>query len=110
MTVRTTTTIEANGSGTLTAAVLRVVLEEFPDDAAVHVRHEDSQRDGASWNVRATITGESAHQPRPEAFTCLEHKPRQHRDGKEPWCDSCRLTSDGREPMRLGGARYGRQG
>jgi hypothetical protein len=24
----------------------------------------------------------------------------QHRDGKEPWCPTCKLTSDGRTPQR----------
>lgn len=27
------------------------------------------------------------------------HKAVQHRDGKEPWCNHCKLTEDGRVPM-----------
>lgn len=27
-----------------------------------------------------------------------EHKPVQHRDGKEPWCDACQLTAAFKEP------------
>ncbi len=110
MTVRTTTTIEANGPGTLTAAVRRAVLEDFPDDAAVHVRHEDSRREGTFWNVRATVTGESALRQQPSAAVPAthDHQPRQHRDGNERWCDECHLTSDLRELVRLGGARFGR--
>lgn len=30
---------------------------------------------------------------------CRHHQPRQHRDGKEPWCNECHLTEDGREPQ-----------
>lgn len=28
-----------------------------------------------------------------------DHKPVQHRDGKEPWCNHCKLTEDGRVPV-----------
>lgn len=31
-------------------------------------------------------------------INCSNHQPRQHRDGKEPWCNHCGLTEDGREP------------
>lgn len=27
-----------------------------------------------------------------------DHKPVQHRDGKQPWCKTCGLTSTGQEP------------
>lgn len=37
---------------------------------------------------------------------CPNHQARQHRDGKEPWCNDCHLTEDGREPVTLGGARF----
>lgn len=33
---------------------------------------------------------------------CSHHQARQHRDGKEPWCNHCGLTTDGREPARRG--------
>lgn len=29
---------------------------------------------------------------------CPDHKPRQHRDGKPPWCKLCRLTAEGKVP------------
>jgi hypothetical protein len=29
---------------------------------------------------------------------CSNHQARQHRDGKEPWCNHCGLTEGGREP------------
>ena len=38
---------------------------------------------------------------------CSNHHAVQHRDGKEPWCNECHLTKDGREPVTLGGARFG---
>jgi hypothetical protein len=111
VTVSTTTTIEAHGSGTLTAALLRTVLQDFPEDAVVHVRHEDSQQDGTFWNVRATVTGTSTPDDaaEPLAPACPNHQARQHRDGREPWCNECHLTEDGRTPVRLGGARFARQ-
>ena len=34
---------------------------------------------------------------------CDDHRPVQHRDGKEPWCESCRLTKDFRHPRSLFG-------
>jgi hypothetical protein len=33
-----------------------------------------------------------------EPRTQHDHKAVQHRDGKEPWCQECRLTADYREP------------
>lgn len=106
MTVSTTTTIEAHGSGTLTAAMLRTVLQDFPDDAAVHVRHEDSQREGTFWNVSATVTGSSTLAAETAVTACPNHQTRQHRDGREPWCNECHLAEDGRTPVRLSGARF----
>lgn len=35
-----------------------------------------------------------------EHLTSDEHKPVQHRDGKQPWCPVCKLTADGRTPTR----------
>lgn len=32
---------------------------------------------------------------------CSNHKPVQHRDGKEPWCKKCGLTEDYRRPGTL---------
>ena len=32
------------------------------------------------------------------ATACPNHKPVQHRDGKEPWCRECGLTKDYRIP------------
>lgn len=29
---------------------------------------------------------------------CPSHNPVQHRDGKPPWCDVCKLTSDWQNP------------
>lgn len=43
----------------------------------------------------------------PEVPECAKHDPVQHRDGRERWCDSCGLTADGRDPVPLGGARFG---
>ena len=33
-----------------------------------------------------------------EEPTGHDHKPVQHRDGKERWCNTCGLTADGSEP------------
>lgn len=30
---------------------------------------------------------------------CSDHRPVQHRDGKEPWCKNCGLTGDLRVPV-----------
>ena len=30
-----------------------------------------------------------------------EHKPVQHRDGKEPWCAVCKMNADGFQPVRI---------
>lgn len=36
---------------------------------------------------------------------CRQHHPRQHRDGKPPWCASCGLTKDYKIPKsRFGDA------
>lgn len=32
---------------------------------------------------------------------CLTHIPIQHRDGKEPWCETCGMTKDGTPPGGL---------
>lgn len=42
----------------------------------------------------------------PAVPDCPNHHARQHRDGREPWCNECHLTEDGREPVTLGGARF----
>lgn len=46
----------------------------------------------------------------PDVPDCPNHHAVQHRDGKEPWCDECHLTGDGRDPVTLGGARFGSHG
>lgn len=33
------------------------------------------------------------------AAECSDHKPRQHRDGKPPWCRKCGLTAAGLVPI-----------
>lgn len=30
---------------------------------------------------------------------CTDHKPRQHRDAKPPWCDKCGLTANMEMPI-----------
>lgn len=34
-------------------------------------------------------------------ITCENHKPTQHRDGKEPWCEGCGLTKDFLKPYSM---------
>jgi len=29
---------------------------------------------------------------------CDQHKPKQHRDNKPPWCNTCGLTAEGKTP------------
>ena len=36
--------------------------------------------------------------PASSDIDCRKHQPRQHRDGKPPWCNTCGLTSEGFEP------------
>ena len=33
------------------------------------------------------------------ADKCSDHNPRQHRDGKPPWCHTCGLTKDFKAPV-----------
>jgi hypothetical protein len=33
------------------------------------------------------------------SIDCNDHKPRQHRDAKPPWCDRCGLTAGGELPV-----------
>lgn len=33
------------------------------------------------------------------SIDCNDHKPRQHRDAKPPWCDRCGLTASGELPV-----------
>lgn len=33
---------------------------------------------------------------------CVNHKPRQHRDGKSPWCEACGMTAEYETPKRFG--------
>ena len=68
------------------------------------------------FDLQATLPGLELHSPHaaahpmghshhdhnqvdPHATTCLNHEPKQHRDGKPPWCDLCGLTSSFQEPV-----------
>ena len=58
--------------------------------------------------LHVTVDDDAAPEA-PSAYdACPNHQARQHRDGKEPWCHECGRTEDGREPITLGGARFGR--
>lgn len=35
----------------------------------------------------------------PDEPICKEHEPKQHRDGKPPWCRNCGLTAGYQEPV-----------
>jgi hypothetical protein len=37
--------------------------------------------------------------PASSDIDCRNHQPRQHRDGKPPWCNECGLTESGEEPQ-----------
>jgi hypothetical protein len=76
-----TTTVEPEGYGTVNLTLI-----------AEHVTIDDDA---------GTPTGAPTSD-----IDCTHHQARQHRDGKEPWCNECGLTEDGREPVTLGGARY----
>lgn len=77
--VLTATTTDGLSTITLTLPVMRVTVDDDADPEAPGV-YDD----------------------------CPNHQPSQHRDGKEPWRNQCGRTEDRREPIRLGGARFGR--
>lgn len=65
-----------------------------------------STADGITIHAGTAIT-DALHQAADAiAEGCPNHQARQHRDGREPWCNECHLTEDGRDPVRIGGARY----
>lgn len=68
-----TTTIEPEGVGTVNLTLL-----------AEHVTIDDDT---------GTPVGPAASD-----IDCRNHQPRQHRDGKPPWCNECGLTADGQQP------------
>lgn len=46
-------TASVNGQGNLTAAQLRTLLDDIPDDAVLKIRTDSDQRDGAFWSFEA---------------------------------------------------------
>ena len=68
-----TTTTEARDLGTVNLTLIAEHIT-IDDDLGAQVGHRTSGID------------------------CSNHQARQHRDGKEPWCNHCGLTADGREP------------
>jgi hypothetical protein len=49
-------------------------------------------------DLRARIAARDT--PTPEHVAPHLHQPAQHRDGKPPWCRSCGLTADFKQPLR----------
>lgn len=56
----------------------------------------------AHFKTSRTMTVTSPSRAQTNAFACSDHQSVQHRDRKEPWCNRCGLTNDGREPAVRG--------
>lgn len=98
ITASRTMTVQSSG---LSVGDLRAFIEGQPDGTTVRV----TTSGGGNQLDPSTTTLTVTESPRPQADAapaCSDHKPVQHRDGKEPWCDRCGLTSDGRTPARRG--------
>lgn len=85
------------------------------DDKKPHSNHEGDlskhphctcwKNDGV-WEVQVTCDFHGANAPdrwrdKPFPGECAQHKPEQHRDGKEPWCRHCGLTAKWTVPTSL---------
>lgn len=60
--------------------------------------HDCEDVNGHILLVRTEPADPSEGEP-PQKVVCSWHVPVQHRDGKEPWCNGCRLNADG-NPVR----------
>jgi len=101
MTVRITTSRTMTvQSSQLSVGDLRAFIEGQPDDASVRVSASGggNQLDPST----TTLTVTEAPQAHATSSACSDHQPVQHRDRKEPWCNRCGLTNDGREPAVRG--------
>lgn len=65
-----------------------IIADETPANTPL----ADNQRDAADAADAADAVEIAS------AASDHNHKPVQKRDGKEPWCKTCGLTADGREP------------
>jgi hypothetical protein len=88
-------------SSQLSVGDLRAFIAGQPDEATVSVSASGGGNQLDPSTTTLTVAGPSRTQAA-EPFTCSLHQPVQHRDRKEPWCDRCGLTSDGREPAVRG--------
>ena len=70
------------------------------------IQQDNAQIDRLFEELQALVDGpktESAEKGQ-EVFQKMtstpqhDHNPVQHRDGKEPWCNLCSKTADGRDP------------
>jgi len=103
MTARITTSrTMAVQSGQLSVGDLRAFIEGQPDDTTVRVTTSGGGNQLDPSTTTLTVAGPTRSQT--NAFACSDHQPVQHRDRKEPWCNHCGLTSDGREPAVRGAA------
>lgn len=89
----TTTDPEEPGTVNLTLIAEKVVVV---DDSTFSNQHGST--DLSPEDARRLLDENRAGTPADHEG----HQPVQHRDRKEPWCNRCGLTSDGREPVTRG--------
>lgn len=61
----------------------------------------DSQRDGLYWRQATEIEEREAHEI--TGLHCGDHRPVQHRDGKQPWCEQCGCDATGVHKSKMPG-------
>jgi len=88
-------------SSQLSVGDLRAFIEGQPDDTTVRVTTSGggNQLDPSTTTLTVTETPRAQTVSSPQTHM---HEAVQHRDRKEPWCNHCGLTSDGREPAVRG--------
>lgn len=83
--------LQARADVLLRVADLRRTLQLVLDD-------RDDERGHAHPSRGRELLGHDGWHEGPRSQPCAKHKPVQHRDGREPWCNACGRTEDGRPP------------
>ena len=83
--------------------------------ASEHVRQDNAEIDRLFEELQALVDGPKTEMAKDTpsvgqkltvtAMQDHDHNPTQHRDGKEPWCNVCFKTADGRDPVVTQGKR-----
>jgi hypothetical protein len=89
-------------SSQLSVGDLRAFIEGQPDDTTVRVTTSGGGNQLDPSTTTLTVAGPTPTPTQTPSAACSDHQPVQHRDRKEPWCNRCGLTSDGREPAVRG--------